>query len=535
VDDEAVDVTILNLFTGTSLRSVDVGEVRGIEIADEQLRQDLERALAAVAEARDADKKAITLNFNGDGQRQVVFGYVVAQPIWKTSYRLVLGQGDGDDAAAVQGWAVVENQTDFDWDNVQLSLVSGRPVSFEMDLYAPLYVDRPNVDVPVYAAVVPQSYAGGIEEKEPMQLKRRAARMSGMLSEDLADEAADLSMSAPAPASAAFDPTAGVAAAASGGEAGALFEYTVPSVKLPRQSGAMIPIIIGQVTAEPLSIFNAAVLADHPLLGAKLTNDTDSHLPPGPVTVYDGSDYQGDAQLVDTPPGGNRMLSFGVDQEIKADVEQTGDQTLTAAKIVKGTLELTRLQQQTTTYKLDSSASDDKTVVIEHPRRQGWELADTPDPDETTADLHRFRVELPAGELGEFKVTQQTTTRQQIALLGRDVGSLISLTRTGQLDDEVRKALRQIIQEKQALETLRQQEQQAAGQINEIAQEQQRIRQNMESVNRQGDYYNRLLTKLNEQETQIEALQEQRLELQQQINAAEQKLDESIRTLNVGR
>ncbi len=82
---------------------------------------------------------------SGQGQRRVRIGYVVETPVWKTSYRLILDEK----ASKLQGWAIVENQTDSDWNNVQLSLVSGRPISFIMDLYQPLYV--PNRDVPARA------------------------------------------------------------------------------------------------------------------------------------------------------------------------------------------------------------------------------------------------------------------------------------------------------------------------------------------------------------------------------------------------
>ena len=61
--------------------------------------------------------------------------------MWKTSYRLILAE-----KPALQGWAIVENQTDNDWTDVQLSLVSGRPISFIQDLYQPLYIPRPWVD-----------------------------------------------------------------------------------------------------------------------------------------------------------------------------------------------------------------------------------------------------------------------------------------------------------------------------------------------------------------------------------------------------
>jgi ABC-type multidrug transport system fused ATPase/permease subunit len=63
----------------------------------------------------------------------------------------------------LQGWALVENTTDEDWQNVRLSLVSGRPVSFIQDLYQPLYLPRPVVPPDVVASPFPQTHGGNLE------------------------------------------------------------------------------------------------------------------------------------------------------------------------------------------------------------------------------------------------------------------------------------------------------------------------------------------------------------------------------------
>ena len=73
----------------------------------------------------DAQKKAVSLHFAGEGKRKVEVGYVVENPIWKTSYRLVLGKDDGPKKPYLQGWAVVENPTDEDWAKVTMALVLG--------------------------------------------------------------------------------------------------------------------------------------------------------------------------------------------------------------------------------------------------------------------------------------------------------------------------------------------------------------------------------------------------------------------------
>ncbi len=66
----------------------------------------------------------------------------------------------------------MENTTDQDWSDVRLSLVAGRPVSFQMDLYEPLYAPRPTIPVPMIAGVMPRQYQLGSN----MQLLAEAGR-----------------------------------------------------------------------------------------------------------------------------------------------------------------------------------------------------------------------------------------------------------------------------------------------------------------------------------------------------------------------
>ncbi len=192
-----------------------------------------------------------------------------------------------NDGGKLQGWAIVENQTDSDWENVQLSLVSGRPISFIEDLYQPLFVTRPTVEPELYASLRPQNYAGAMDYR-----LEQAAQLAETDEKSKQDRGRGMARAAAAPPSslrsmhgyaggdlaganamsdslkrAAMDPTASVAAAASGASVGEFFQYTVGDVSLPRQKSAMIPIITDVVRASRLSIFNAGVLVDHPLLG----------------------------------------------------------------------------------------------------------------------------------------------------------------------------------------------------------------------------------------------------------------------------
>src|SRR5215213_2626781 len=155
----ALDCDVLNLLTADGLRAVRLMDVLRVRFTNPVLEAELRRALEVLALNHDAQKKAVSLHFAGDGRRQVRVGYVVEAPIWKTSYRLVL---DREGKPYLQGWAVVENPTDEDWHAVTMALVSGRPISFKMDLYNPLYVNRPTVEPELFASLRPPAYSGAM-------------------------------------------------------------------------------------------------------------------------------------------------------------------------------------------------------------------------------------------------------------------------------------------------------------------------------------------------------------------------------------
>lgn len=75
---------------------------------------------------------------------EVAISYAVPMPTWKASYRLVLPPA-GQQDALLQGWAIISNTSEQDWRNVALTLATGAPLSFAIDLETPEYVPRPNV------------------------------------------------------------------------------------------------------------------------------------------------------------------------------------------------------------------------------------------------------------------------------------------------------------------------------------------------------------------------------------------------------
>jgi hypothetical protein len=158
-DGAAVDVELLNLSTDKGLKSIALEQVITIRFLNPVLESEFQRALRVLAASHDAQKKSVSLGFSGEGKRNVRVGYVVEHPIWKTSYRLRIDQGG---KVFIQGWAIVENTSDEDWNDVRMVLVSGRPISYKMNMYEPLYIPRPEVEPELFASLRPPVHGGAL-------------------------------------------------------------------------------------------------------------------------------------------------------------------------------------------------------------------------------------------------------------------------------------------------------------------------------------------------------------------------------------
>ncbi|HEV8495937.1 MAG TPA: hypothetical protein VGQ56_03700 [Gemmatimonadaceae bacterium] len=544
---ETYSVAVLNLLTGATLRAVELPSINNLTLDDPQLQEELTRALGALVQARDQDKKPVTINFTGAGERHVRIGYVVETPVWKTSYRLLL-----DDKAKfgkLQAWAIVENQTESDWNGISLALVSGRPISFMMDLYQPLYSSRPTVVPELYASLRPQVYAGGIAVDSPRVAMKTAVSAPATLprigydreGRPTASRLEEVVVTSAVLGSTIsnLDAAASVQSVAAAERLGALFQYTVADVTLARQKSAMLPIITDSIELERLSIYNASVLRSNPLNGVLLKNTTGKHLLQGPLTVLDKGSYAGDARIDNVPPGQDRLLSYGIDLEMLVDnTKNTQRGAVLTAKIEKGEMIISRKLVSSQEYAANNKTGKDKVLVIEHPIRQGWHLVDTQKPFETTPSLYRFKGTAVANKVTVLTVKEEVVQDETIMLASANLDQLVYYSRTGEggaeIPKSVRDALAKAIQLKQASVDVERDIAMRNQRVAEITAEQNRIRENMKTVAPATQYYDRLLAKLNEQESAIETLQKEREALIGRRDSLRRELDEYLSGLTVG-
>jgi hypothetical protein len=565
-----VDVEVLNMWCAEGLRSVKLPDVQQLKFANPLVESEFRRALDVLALSHDSQKKAVSLHFAGEGKRKVQVGYVIEAPIWKTSYRLVL---DEKEKPYLQGWAMVENPTDEDWAGVKMALISGRPISFKMDLYNPLFIQRPVVEPELFASLRPVTYRGafgdrneglalGLEDQTksldfapPKSMaKGRApagaggfgadragaappARELGMLRESLQanDETALFARQNAAELGRRL--AAGtVGNAATAAALGDFFQYTIDHpVSLARQKSAMLPIVGKDIDGQKVSIYNQAVQTKHPLLGLKFKNTSGAHLNQGPITVFEGSVYAGDTRVLDVQPNEERLVSYAIDLGTEVDAQVgPGTQKITSVKAVKGIVTTTTKVTEEKKYKVINRSQTDRTLLIEHPNRtnQQFKLVDTDKPLEETPEVYRFQTPLKAGETKTYTVKEE-----------RDISSSIQLTNNA--DDQIRyfmnlteasaalKAkLKEALSMKGEWDTARRELQQVQVDLQRLNQDQDRIRKNLRETPAEAEVYKTYLKKLNDQEKEIDALTAKQKKLMSEEFEARKKVDHFLANLS---
>ena len=113
----------------------------------------------------DAKHRLETVVMEMDGrEHELAVGYIAEAPVWRPSYRLVLGSGP----AHLQLWGIVQNLSGEDWSNTKLTLVADAPLALNAGLERPVIPGRPVLtDDGGAIAVLPQAETTLAEEPAP--------------------------------------------------------------------------------------------------------------------------------------------------------------------------------------------------------------------------------------------------------------------------------------------------------------------------------------------------------------------------------
>jgi len=308
-----------------------------------------------------------------------------------------------------------------------------------------------------------------------------------------------------------------VVSAATASKLGDFFQYAIDHpVSLARQKSALLPIVGKDIEGSRVSIYNPSVQAKHPLLGLKFRNTSGSHLSQGPVTVYEGSTYAGDARLLDTPPKDERLIAYAVDLATEVIVQvPNGSSKITSVKSNKGIIHITRRNREEKVYKIANKSDTDRTLLIEHPNRtnQQFKLVETDKPVEELANLFRFEKKIAAGANAEFKVTEERDQGEDMVLTNSSDDSIRFVINLSESSPTLRDKLKAALAIKGTWDIAQRDLRQVGVDVARITADQTRIRNNLRETPKEAEVYGEYLKKLSAQEKEMDALTDKQKKL----------------------
>ena len=499
-----------------AIETLPLGPDANVAILDEAMLRKVSDAAQAAGKSKLNGSRILQIGIEGDGERDISVSYVVAAPIWKTAYRVV---SLPDGKARLQAWAVIENATGEDWRQVAVTLSSGAPVTLRQQLYRRYWRDRPEVPVDSGASFVPAPDTGVI---------RSSKAMAGASADSARFERAPaMALEAPAPAPIAMSAASSTGTAVEGDVSAT---YALPGpVDLPAGNTLSVPIVDTEVAANRVSVFQPSAESIHPVAALMIVNDTGTSLPPGILTVYDERDgYVGDAQLLGIPGGETRMASFATDRKVDVVSEERPDQTIASVTVVDGTAKVEIRSRDETTYAIKGAADGSRTVVIEHPRRDGWSFTSTA-LDGSTPTAQRLKVEVPAGAMKEVKAVYEKTDLQSYGLSDAD-DDLITAWANGAADPQTARKLKDLAaarsEASKAVRDISRIEERAE----RVRNDQERIRANLQAVPATSELATKYLADMATQERDLAALSSERDAADDKRRRYENEVGDIIRT-----
>ena len=530
-DNKDVSKEILVVLTEAGdLRSIDLTGVQSLRLTDPALQLQLREYLTAVANSRNKDQRSVYIDSADKKGRKISANYMIPMPAWKSSYRLLFPQ-TGE--PMLEGWAIIDNTTADDWTNIKLSVVSGRPISFITKLYDPKFMARPYAELAEDRAVAPEVYGGAMDQVAAAPMVAVAGRMAAGVAGGASARSLSL-QKATTTEYAGMLAQSSVVVSAAGRDLGELFEYNFATpVTVKRNESAMIPFLQQTLGARKLLIYS-----DHstpnPRNAAELANSTGKTLDGGPITVYDGGAYAGEALMETLKATDKRLISYGIDlgTRITTAIDSTSS-AVREVKLSRGYLTTKNAVRETNTYTIKNADAKAKTLIIERPIRKGYKFINTK-PSESTEKAHRFEVKLAANQSVAFPIIEESQAEETFAVNNVNSDLIAVWTQNKALSANGRQALDRIRAKQEEINSSNRDLESTTVQLNELITDQARVRQNLGSLNQlagQEALVQKYARDLATQETNIAQLRDKSADLRKKKATSETDLNRLLQTL----
>ena len=552
--DKTIERFYLSLITTSgAARVIELTPLLSVRPLDANLQGQLDRYLELLSTTHSTGLRHLTLDALGQGQRELRVSYISEVPVWKSTYRIVFPLTPNGNAI-LQGWAVVDNTVGADWDNVQLSLVAGAPQSFIQPLSQPIYTKRVEIPIATEAQLTPQTHEATEEQAQSETINaQQLAGMEGHRQKKM--------MSAPRPSfgvagsevgQSEFTANAANVAALAPGASGYggvnrasdafkegdvstnafddFFEYALTQpVTIHKNESAMVPILQQELPAKHVTLWSEK--EPTPLRAVWLENTSKLTLDSGSFSIFENGEFAGEGLLDPIHPGEKRLLSYAADQAVKVHRAAPAEtSTLRHIALHDGVLVEQTSQVTESDYTVNNTADETRAVVIEHARQPNAALDSDTKPEETTATTYRFRIAVDPHKSVDLHVRERAMLSEEVRIDPNEDRSAF-LVAVGKMAPSIEEKLRPLIEAETALSGLNAKIEELTEKEKTLAADEARDRENLTAL-KGNDAAKRFVGELNSAEDALQDARKQSAALEQQKNAAIDKLNQLIAALS---
>jgi hypothetical protein len=557
-NEKTVEKLLILLQENDEISKFNFSDFKSFDILNEDIKKDLKFFLDTVISGKKKDAKKIKINCESGGDDEVeriVFVYYIREsPIWKTSYRLIMSKEQAqEEKCLLSGWSLIENTTNQDWENVELSLVAGMPVSFKYEFYRPIFIQRPVIRPPRVLSVKPTEIEEGLEMEDYGEYELDAIEA---VPREMMKKAKMGRRGMPPPAPAAAAGFGGRLMSIMSDDAlldkvksqtqvqtkdlGELFEYNISNlVTIKRKQSALVPILTEVIKARRVLLYNKNEYGKNPNACLEITNNTNLTLERGPVTIIYDDNLAGEAIVPFLNKEDTRLLNYAVEQAVLI-MHETKTESLSVHKVTIGSgysyeYYYTNMM---TTYKIQNKTSEAKELYLDHPKTHGYKFVEKPVDPEETPNYWRFKITLKPKDAITFKLKEQREdySSNYLRNWSRDdifkrVGFYV---KQKFINEKLENQLKEIAESIQDLNQRKQKKTKLVEERDQMSDEQSRLRENISVLGEDTQSIalkERYIKKFNDQETRFEKISVETKKLTREIDSLNKKIETKMNKL----
>ncbi|NHJ04858.1 MAG: hypothetical protein EAX90_08545 [Candidatus Heimdallarchaeota archaeon] len=516
---EKISNEVLVLKIADEIRNFAFKDIKDIEILDPIVEKDLQTYLNFISNSR----KAGVVNLLVEAKENTWATWVMPVSSWRLSYRLFFTKSEKE--LDLFGISIIDNTTSIDWEKVVLRLVTGKPVSFQYDLFNPLFIYRPEIarDIKGVAPII--SEVGGrfddFEEEADDGLVEMDV-MTGAAAPppppSAAPRRAEKMLMAPRakpgapPKTTEIKPTIEAIEEVIGSAIAYVVKYPVT---INRSQSALIPIFNDKLKGE-LCVVLRDDRINQPMDALQLTKPID--VEKGATTIYIDGQYAGESMIIP----GTEFIAFRLNQEINTMRELETQRKIESISVEGLYLHFVNSTIQEQTFKFINKGKELIPLILEITRNKNYQPLTKP--DAITNDYFRYNFDLKPGNSIKKFIFKEITD-QFISITNLNENQLENYLKNETISHTDRKKIEEIKELYLKLKKKEVELKEIDKEIEHLFTNQSRIRANIIVIKDDQNLKEEYLQKLRDSEKQIENQKEKSSQLKKEIENLAEKFE----------